>query len=71
VAGVDHVGIGSDFDGVTKLPVQLEDVASYPVITQELLTRGYTPAEVHQIMSGNILRVMHEAEQVAKDVQAK
>lgn len=71
VAGIDHVGIGSDFDGVPKLPAQLDDVASYPVITQELLTRGYTTAEVQQIMSGNVLRVMREAEQVAQQLQAK
>jgi membrane dipeptidase len=67
VAGIDHVGIGSDFDGVTSLPTQLEDVSTYPLITQELLTRGYTAAEVHQIMSGNVLRVMKGAEAVAKN----
>jgi membrane dipeptidase len=66
VAGLEHVGIGSDYDGVSKLPLQLENVSTYPVITQELLTRGYTPAEIHQIMSGNILRVMRAAETVAE-----
>jgi N-acyl-D-amino-acid deacylase len=69
VMGVEHVGIGSDFDGVGKLPAQLESVASYPVITQELLTRGYTAAEIHQILSGNILRAMREAEQVAEKLK--
>ena len=66
VAGIEHVGIGSDFDGVTSLPKQLEDVSTYPVITQELLNRGYTAAEIHQMMSGNILRVMRAAEAVAE-----
>ncbi|MCO6458058.1 MAG: membrane dipeptidase [Pirellulaceae bacterium] len=67
VAGIDHVGLGSDFDGVTKLPRQLEDVSTYPVITQELLNRGYTRAEIHQIMSGNVRRVIREAERVARE----
>ena len=65
VAGIDHVGIGSDYDGVSMLPNQLEDVSTYPLITQALITRGYTAAEIHQIMSGNILRVMRAAERVA------
>lgn len=65
VAGVDHVGIGSDYDGVSLLPKQLESVATYPVITQALLDRGYTAAEIDKIMSGNIMRVIHEADKVA------
>ncbi len=64
-AGIDHVGIGSDYDGVTMLPVQLEDVSTYPVITQEMLNRGYSASQIHQVMSGNILRVMRRAEAVA------
>lgn len=66
VAGVSAVGLGSDYDGVTTLPKQLQDVSTYPVITQELLNRGYTEEEIHLIMSGNILRVMRAAEQVAE-----
>lgn len=65
VAGVDHVGLGSDFDGVTALPAQLNDVSTYPVITQALLDRGFTPDEIHKILSGNVLRVMREVEKVA------
>jgi membrane dipeptidase len=65
VAGIDHVGLGSDFDGVTSLPSQVDDVSCYPIITQELLNRGYTSDEVHKILSGNILRVMRAVEQVA------
>jgi len=61
VAGIDHVGIGSDFDGVATLPRQLDDVSAYPVITQELLNRGYGPDEIEKIMSGNVLRVLRAA----------
>jgi membrane dipeptidase len=69
VAGTDHVGLGSDFDGITKVPVQLEDVSTYPLITQELLNRGYRSADIHKLMSGNILRVMRGAEKVAAELQ--
>lgn len=65
IAGIDHVGIGSDYDGIDLLPLQLDDVSTYPVITQELLNRGYDAAQIHQVMSGNILRVMRQAENVA------
>ena len=66
--GDAHVGIGSDFDGVSMLPAQLPDVASYPVITQGLLDRGYTAAQIHKIMSGNLLRAMKGAERVAREL---
>jgi membrane dipeptidase len=66
LAGVDHVGIGSDFDGVSKLPHQMEDVSCYPLITQELLNRGYTPEQIRKILGGNLMRVFREAEQVSK-----
>ncbi len=66
VAGIDHVGIGSDFDGVPRLPEQLEDVSTYPLITQELLNRGYTKTDIHKIMGGNVLRALRGAEQAAK-----
>ena len=65
IAGIAHIGLGSDFDGIPLTPRQLEDVSTYPVITQELLNRGYTAAEIHLIMSGNILRVMRQAEEAA------
>jgi membrane dipeptidase len=67
VAGIEHVGIGSDFDGVGMLPAQLEDVSKYPLITQELLNRGYTRQQIHMILGGNILRAMREAEEVAAE----
>lgn len=69
VAGIDHVGLGSDFDGVTSLPVGLEDVAQYPRLTAELLRRGYSDADVRKVLGGNILRVMRQAEQTATRLQ--
>jgi len=69
VAGVDHVGLGSDFDGITKVPQQLEDVSTYPRITQELLNRGWQPADIHKVLSGNILRVLRQAEEVARELR--
>ncbi|HEY2411894.1 MAG TPA: dipeptidase [Pirellulaceae bacterium] len=69
--GTDYIGLGSDYDGIGKVPAQLEDVSTYPFITQELLNRGYKPADIHKIMSGNILRVMRAAEKVAADLKTK
>lgn len=66
IAGIDHVGIGSDYDGVSVLPKGLEDVSTYPAITQVMLDRGYDEEAIHKVMSGNILRVVAEAEKVAK-----
>ncbi|MFO1065842.1 MAG: dipeptidase [Pirellulales bacterium] len=70
VAGIDHVGIGSDYDGISMVPKQLEDVSTYPVLTQVLLDRGYSETDIHKIMSGNILRVMAQAESVAAKLNA-
>ena len=69
VAGIDCVGLGSDYDGVPTLPKQLEDVSTYPLITQELLNRGYQETDIHKILGGNALRVLAEAEQVAARLQ--
>jgi membrane dipeptidase len=68
VAGIDHVGLGSDFDGVPALPRQLDDVSTYPVITQGLLDRGYREDEIRKILGENIARVLREAEQVARSL---
>jgi membrane dipeptidase len=68
--GVEHIGLGSDYDGIPRTPKQLEDVSTYPLITQELLNRGYKPADIHKIMSGNILRVMRAAEKVSAELSA-
>jgi membrane dipeptidase len=66
VAGIDHVGIGSDFDGVSTLPTQLEDVSCYPYITQALLDRGYSEADIKKVLGENLLRVMARVEEVAR-----
>ncbi len=65
VAGIDHVGLGSDFDGIPTTPRQLEDVSKYPVITQVLLDRGYSPEQIKKVLGGNLLRAMRKAEEVA------
>jgi membrane dipeptidase len=70
IAGIDHVGIGSDFDGITMWPVGLEDVSSYPRLTDELLKRGYSEADVHKILGGNALRAFRQAGEVASKLQA-
>jgi membrane dipeptidase len=69
VAGVDHVGIGSDYDGINTTPKQLEDVSCYPYITQELLNRGHSKEDILKILGGNVLRALRRAEQVAKESQ--
>lgn len=65
VAGVEHVGLGSDFDGVSVLPTQLEDVSCYPLITQGLIDRGYSDDEIEGILGGNLMRVFRAAESKA------
>jgi membrane dipeptidase len=72
VAGVDHVGLGSDFDGVEgQLPEGLDSPADLPKITAALMARGYSPEDCHKILGGNLLRVMREVEQVAKQLQSE
>jgi len=58
LVGDDYVGLGSDFDGVSSLPVGLEDVTTYPKITEELVRRGYSKKSIKKILGGNVLRVM-------------
>jgi membrane dipeptidase len=65
VAGAQHVGLGSDYDGVSVLPKQLEDASSYPYITQGLVDRGYSDDEIQGILGGNLIRVFKKAEAVA------
>lgn len=71
VAGVEHVGIGSDYDGVSVLPTQLDDVSTYPYITQGLLDRGYTEEQIQGILGGNVMRVFRAAEAVAAKHRAE
>ncbi len=66
VAGPEHVGLGSDFDGVSVLPEQLEDVSCYPTITQGLLDRGYSEEQIQGILGGNLIRVFRAAEDVCR-----
>jgi membrane dipeptidase len=73
VAGVGHVGIGSDFDGLAELPDGLDSVATYPALLAELMRRGWSDADIAKLAGGNALRVMEGAERVAaamKDVPA-
>ena len=70
VAGIDHVGLGSDFDGLSSLPVGLEDVSGYPALLAELANRGYSRDDLARVAGLNVLRVMAAAEQVAAALQA-
>jgi membrane dipeptidase len=71
VAGIDHIGLGGDFDGIDSVVQGLEDVSKYPALTAELLRRGYKDDEIRKIMGQNVLRVMREAENVSKKLQAE
>ncbi len=72
VAGVDHVGIGSDFDGVNgQLPQGIDSAADLPKITTALMARGYSAEDCRKILGGNLLRVFREVEQVSKQLQAE
>jgi membrane dipeptidase len=62
VAGIDHVALGSDFDGVQSTLSDLATVADLPNLTSELMKRGYTATDVQKILGGNILRVMEEVQ---------
>mgnify|MGYP001157115143 FL=1 len=69
IAGVDHVGIGSDFDGIDSTPLGLEDVSTYPSLFAELSRRGWTEQDLRKLAGENVLRVMREAEAVARRLQ--
>ena len=69
VAGIDHIGLGGDFDGISQVVQGLEDVSKYPDLTAELLKRGYKEDEVKKIIGLNVLRVMRQAEKVAAGLQ--
>jgi membrane dipeptidase len=67
LVGVDHIGIGSDFDGVSgELPVDLKSVKDYPVLVDGLMKRGYSEADIRKILGGNLLRVWGEIEAKAE-----
>jgi membrane dipeptidase len=58
LVGVDYVGLGSDFDGISLTPQQLDDVTNYPLITKALADKGYTKKDITKILGGNFLRVL-------------
>ncbi|HYO47741.1 MAG TPA: dipeptidase [Gemmatimonadota bacterium] len=68
-AGIDHVGIGSDFDGIGFTPVGLEDVSTFPDLIAELVRRGYPDEDIRKILGGNLLRALDRAEEVAAQLQ--
>jgi len=70
VAGVNHVGIGGDYDGTEDLPIGLEDVSSYPRLFVALADRGWSYEDLTKLAGGNVLRVMRAAEAGARDLQA-
>jgi membrane dipeptidase len=72
IAGVDHVGLGSDFDGVSgATPAGMDSAADLPKITQALLDRGYSAGDIKKILGGNILRVFRQVETVSREMQAQ
>jgi len=71
VAGIDHIGLGSDFDGITQVPQGLEDVSKFPSLIAELLRRGYKDDEIRKIVGQSILRVMRDVEKVSKRLQSE
>ncbi|ALC22808.1 membrane dipeptidase [Streptomyces pristinaespiralis] len=70
VAGIDHIGIGGDFDGTAFTPAGLDDVAGYPNLVAELLRRGWSDADLAKLTWQNAVRVLRAAEDVAADLQA-
>ncbi len=71
IAGIDAIGIGSDFDGIDCVPVGLEDVSKFPNLTRALLEKGYSAGDIRKIYGGNFLRVMRSVEKVAEKHAAK
>ncbi len=69
VAGIDHIGLGADFDGITEVVQGLEDVSTYPALTAELLARGYSDDDVKKVIGLNVLRAMRQAERVSADLR--
>ena len=69
VAGIDHVGIGADYDGISTVPVGLEDVSTYPALFAERARRGWTDEELRKLAGENVLRVMREVEAAARRIQ--
>jgi membrane dipeptidase len=71
IAGIDHVGLGSDFDGIDSTPRGMEDVSKIPDLVRELARRGYSEEDLEKILGGNVLRVMRQVEQVARNLRTE
>jgi len=71
IAGIDHIGLGGDFDGITAVPLGLEDVSKYPALAAELFRRGYKDDDIKKIAGQNVLRVMREVEKVSRRLQSE
>jgi membrane dipeptidase len=69
VGGIDHVGLGSDFDGIDAIPRGMEDVSHLPNLVEELARRGYSQEDLEKILGGNVLRVMRQVVQVSQEMQ--
>ncbi|MGH9558503.1 MAG: dipeptidase, partial [Bryobacteraceae bacterium] len=69
IAGIDAIGIGSDFDGIECTPIGLDDVSKFPNLTRALLEKGYSPSDIRKIYSGNFLRVMRAVEATAAKIR--
>jgi membrane dipeptidase len=67
VAGVDHIGLGGDFDGTDAMPAGLADVSGYPRLLEELADRGWSQSELEKLTGRNVLRVLHEADRLATE----
>jgi membrane dipeptidase len=70
VAGIDHVGLGSDFDGIDSAPKGMEDVSRLPDLVRELARRGYSEEDMKKILGGNLLRVMRQVERVGREMRS-
>ena len=71
VAGIDHVGLGSDFDGIDSAPKGMEDVSKLPDLVRELARRGYSEQDLKKILGGNLLRVMRQVERVGREMRSQ
>ena len=69
VGGIDHVGLGSDFDGIDSSPRGMEDVSKIPDLVRELVRRGYSEEDLEKILGSNVLRVMRQVEAVSRQFQ--
>ncbi len=71
VGGIDHVGLGSDFDGIDAIPRGMEDVSHLPDLVTELARRGYSQEDLEKILGGNVLRVMRQTAEVSRKMQTE